>query len=61
MTVTLSPPLLCSQLVAARHRCTNTATIGRVAEQTDGSYQMQTFCPGCAAAQGISNTPKETQ
>lgn len=58
MIVTLAPPLLCSQRVAALHRCTNAATIGRVAEQTDGSYQLQTFCPDCAAAQGI--TQKET-
>lgn len=58
MIVTLSPPLRCSQRVAALRRCTNVATIGRVAEQTDGSYQMQTFCPNCAAAQGI--VEKET-
>lgn len=56
--VTLAPPLLCSQLVAARHRCMNVATLGRVAEQTDGSYQLQTFCPACAQAQGIAE--KET-
>jgi len=56
--VTLSPPLRCSQRVAALRRCTNVATIGRVAEQTDGCYQLQTFCPACAAAQGI--VKKET-
>lgn len=50
VTITITPPLQCCVLIAARQRCGQPATVGQATVQADGSYYLQVLCAGCVAA-----------